>query len=146
VPGYCYVLGSTEQDPVVVRTHMLEDADVKLIASKFPRPPIQQSGDSSDSAADLTVSDPPMEGPTAADSQIVRPALTLVPARVEPPAECATNEQLMRLWEAMPGKRGALAEAAGYHPNYVSDVMNRWQKQGYVLPVRGQWTHRQPRT
>jgi hypothetical protein len=146
VPGYCYVLGSTEQDPVVVRTHMLEDADVKLIASKFPRPKIQQSGDSSDPAADLTVSDPPMEGPTAGDSQIVRPALTLVPARVEPPTECATNEQLMRLWEAMPGKRAELANIAGYHPNYVSEVMNRWAKQGHVLSVRGQWTHRQPRT
>jgi hypothetical protein len=146
VPGYCYVIGSTEQNPVIVRTHMLEDADVKLIASKFPRPKPQQSGDSSDPAPDLTVFDPPMEGPASPDSQIVRSPLALVPPIVEPPAECASNEQLMRLWNAMPGKRAALAEAADYHPNYVSEVMNRWAKSGHVLSVRGQWTHRQPRT
>jgi hypothetical protein len=146
VPGYCYVLGSTEQDPVVVRTHMLEDADVKLIASKFPRPKPQQSGDSSDPAPDLTVFDPPMEGSASADSQIVRSPLALVPPIVEPPAECLTNERLMAVWKRMPAARRHLAEAGEYTPEHVSEVMNRWAKSGHVLSVRGQWTHRQPRT
>jgi CRP-like cAMP-binding protein len=52
----------------------------------------------------------------------------------------------MAVWKRMPAARRHLAEAGEYTPEHVSEVMNRWAKSGHVLSVRGQWTHRQPRT
>lgn len=138
VPGFCYVLGSDQQDPMIVRTHLLDVPAVKQLVARFPkRATVEGYAPKSDSYADLTVSPAPMEG--SAET-----GLTPSDRPVEPPADAPAGTKKRAMWDAMPGQRGDLARAAGFTPEHASAVLKKWAAEGKAISVGNVWRHRQP--
>jgi len=138
VPGYCYVLGSDQQDATIVRTHLLEPRDVKAIVGRFPtRKPAEGYASGEDSYADLTDLPGPMEGSGV-------PSLTESDPIVEPPDDARPGTARRVIWDAMPNTRGELAKVAGITPEHTSSVLRKWASEGKAINVGGVWQHRRP--
>jgi hypothetical protein len=150
MPGYCLVKDAQERDASMVRTHMLDVAQVEAIARTFPLELPAESDPPSESDANRTVHGGPMEGLPETDRPASDPFPLALVETVNPPADALADPKRMALWEAMPGQRKRLCDASGYSPSQASAILDQWKAEGKVWQVGIVWHHRgapaQPRS
>jgi hypothetical protein len=143
LPKYRFIAhGHDDGDGTTGRGWFIDDKPlVDFVARVLPSWP-PPSGPKLESDSNPTVHDlhiEPASSPESPQSDSLPPE---PPAGIDPPPETAKSAKARRLWEALPGERGELATASGYHPATASAKLSEWQDAGYTLNLGGRWEKR----